>query len=1066
MKNKKLIVATMLVFLSFGFNPLCINHVFAQTDNGSSQGSDKARNKSQSSKEIRISGVVSDDKGNRVAGATVVVSGTAIGVLSGPDGQYALTVPEGSEVSVSFVGYATYKFRVGAASVYNVVIKEEANDIDAVMVVGYGTQKKSTLIGAVTQTGNKELQRTGGVTNLAQTLTGNLPGLATIQNSGQPGANDPTILIRGRSSWNSSAPYILVDGVERRMNDIDVNEVETISVLKDASATAVYGVKGANGVILITTKRGAIGKPVVTVSANTTFKVPSMLVDKLDAYDAITLRDAAIEKESVIAPTSWNDYVPFEVRDRYRNQAGLRYPEAYPNIDWQKLLTENFAMDYRANLSVSGGNKVVRYFTSASYLYEGDILKSKPKFYGEDWKPGYNNSRFNFRSNVDINITKSTTLAVNLSAIYTDRSQPATNSSDFNGQILNALYITPSNVYMPRYSNGLWGYCNSVSNGYYNPVQFLTTMGYEKIRKTNVISDFVLTQKLDFITPGLSVMGKFSFDNVFSSKQTYNPGYRLNGYYLDPAIEDASYLPGFDPADYEKTQELSTIPYYDTAHSPWKLGDETNDAGATMRRIYYQAQINYSRMFGKHDVSATGVFTREQYATGSDFMKYREDWIFRATYNYDSRYMLEANGAYNGSEQFGEGYRFDFFPSVGLGWAVNNESFLRGQTWLDLFKLRYSFGLVGDDNVPGRWLYMSQYQTNNAITGMGDTFTVRSPYTLYQQKTIGNPDIHWEKARKSNYGVDVSVLNSLLTFSFDYFTELRSDIIIPGANRQLPIYYSFYVPAANVGEVEKKGYEIVLGLRKQFGANWNVWANFNMAHVKDEILTREEPQLLSANLKQAGYPLGQIKAPISDGFMKNWDEIYSSPVYATNDASKLPGDFRVIDFNADGNYDATKDIAPYGYSDIPQNTYSATLGFDFKGFSLMLQFYGVSNVTRNVTKNNFSNGLDIAYSHAQDYWSPDNPTGTSFLPRWKAAGNMTANYYYVDGSYVRLKNAELSYTFNKAALKKLGLSGLRVYVNGNNLCFWSKELPDDREIGNGAFYPNTKRFNIGIDLKF
>lgn len=1066
MKNKKLIVATMLVFLSFGFNPLCINHVFAQTDNGSSQGSDKARNKSQSSKEIRISGVVSDDKGNRVAGATVVVSGTAIGVLSGPDGQYALTVPEGSEVSVSFVGYATYKFRVGAASVYNVVIKEEANDIDAVMVVGYGTQKKSTLIGAVTQTGNKELQRTGGVTNLAQTLTGNLPGLATIQNSGQPGANDPTILIRGRSSWNSSAPYILVDGVERRMNDIDVNEVETISVLKDASATAVYGVKGANGVILITTKRGAIGKPVVTVSANTTFKVPSMLVDKLDAYDAITLRDAAIEKESVIAPTSWNDYVPFEVRDRYRNQAGLRYPEAYPNIDWQKLLTENFAMDYRANLSVSGGNKVVRYFTSASYLYEGDILKSKPKFYGEDWKPGYNNSRFNFRSNVDINITKSTTLAVNLSAIYTDRSQPATNSSDFNGQILNALYITPSNVYMPRYSNGLWGYCNSVSNGYYNPVQFLTTMGYEKIRKTNVISDFVLTQKLDFITPGLSVMGKFSFDNVFSSKQTYNPGYRLNGYYLDPAIEDASYLPGFDPADYEKTQELSTIPYYDTAHSPWKLGDETNDAGATMRRIYYQAQINYSRMFGKHDVSATGVFTREQYATGSDFMKYREDWIFRATYNYDSRYMLEANGAYNGSEQFGEGYRFDFFPSVGLGWAVNNESFLRGQTWLDLFKLRYSFGLVGDDNVPGRWLYMSQYQTNNAITGMGDTFTVRSPYTLYQQKTIGNPDIHWEKARKSNYGVDVSVLNSLLTFSFDYFTELRSDIIIPGANRQLPIYYSFYVPAANVGEVEKKGYEIVLGLRKQFGTNWNVWANFNMAHVKDEILTREEPQLLSANLKQAGYPLGQIKAPISDGFMKNWDEIYASPVYATNDATKLPGDFRVIDFNADGNYDATKDIAPYGYSDIPQNTYSATLGFDFKGFSLMLQFYGVSNVTRNVTKANFSNGLDIAYSHAQDYWSPDNPTGTSFLPRWKAAGDMQANYYYVDGSYVRLKNAELSYTFNKAALKKLGLSGLRLYVNGNNLCFWSKELPDDREIGNGAFYPNTKRFNIGIDLKF
>ncbi|HIW65455.1 MAG TPA: TonB-dependent receptor [Candidatus Alistipes intestinipullorum] len=1010
---------------------------------------------------------MTDDKGNSVSGASVVVSGTTIGVLSDMDGRYALTVPEGCEISVSFIGYATQKFRVGAASVYNVVIKEEASDIDAVMVVGYGTQKKSTLIGAVTQTGNKELQRTGGVTNLAQTLTGNLPGLTTIQSQGQPGANDPTILIRGRSSWNSSAPYILVDGVERRMNDIDVNEVQSISVLKDASATAVYGVKGANGVILITTKRGEIGKPVVTVSANTTFKVPSLLVDKLDAYDAITVKDAAIEKESVINPTSWNDYVPYEVRNRYRDHTGLRYPEAYPNIDWQKLLVRDYAMDYRANLSVSGGNKVVKYFTSASYLYEGDILKSNTKFYGKDWNPGYNNSRFNFRSNVDINVTKTTTLAVNLAAIYTERQQPATNNSNFNGQILNALYVTPSNIYMPRYSNGLWGYSPMAAGGsYYNPLQFLTTMAYEKVRNTNVVSDFVLTQKLDFITPGLSLMGKFSFDNVFSSLQTYNPGYRLNGFYINPDIEDASYLPDFNPDDYMVTQELSTIPYYDTPLSPWKLGDESNNKNATSRRIYYQVQINYARAFGKHNVTGTGVFTREQYATGSDFMRYREDWIFRGTYDYDSRYLVEVNGAYNGSEQFGPGYRFDFFPSVGVGWAISNESFLKNQTWLDLLKLRYSTGLVGDDNVSSRWLYMSQYQTNNAITGMNDIFYNRSPYTLYQQSAIGNPDIHWEKARKTNYGVDFSVLNSLVTLSVDYFTELRSDIIILGANRQLPIYYSFYVPAANVGEVEKKGYEIVLGLRKQIGLNWNVWANFNMTHAKDKVLFKEEPRLLAANLMAEGYSLGQIKAPISDGFMKNWDEIYASPVYATNDASKLPGDFRVIDFNADGNYDATKDIAPYGYSDIPQNTYSATLGFDFKGFSLMLQFYGVNNVTRNVTKNSFDQGFDLAYSHALDYWSLDNPTGESFLPRWKAAGNMPANYYYVDGSYIRLKNAELSYTFDKRMLRKLGLSSLRLYINGNNLLFWSKELPDDREIGNGSFYPNVKRFNIGIDLKF
>ncbi len=1003
-----------------------------------------------------ISGSVKDSKGGPIPGATIIVKGKTIGTVTDYEGNFNLDVPEDSKIIVvSFVGYVPQEIEIGSKTNFAVTLEENTVGIEEVVAVGYGMQKKASLVGSITTTSSKELQRTGGVTNLAQTLTGNLPGVTTIQVNSQPGASDPEIYIRGQSTWNNTQPYILVDGVERRMNDIDVNEIETISVLKDASATAVYGVKGANGVILITTKRGSKGKPQITVSANTTMKVPSLLIDKLDAYDALWIENAAIERESVVNSGSWSDYTPPTIIERYRNQENLKYPEAYPNINWQDYLLKDAAFDTRVNVNASGGNSVAKYFTSLSYLNEADMFK-QTQFIDEDFKPGYSYDRFNLRANLDINVTPSTALSINLAGIYGSRKASDYLSIDY---VLSSLYSTASNLLMPVYEDGILGYNPETTTN--NPYDNLATKTYYKYKTTQVTSDVILNQKLDFVTKGLSALLKFSFDNSFNAVSTYvGPDLNVTKY-IDPAIEDA--LPGTeDQYIYTQVRTNNNFAFY---RRPWGLKEETADISSIARRLYYQAQLNYSREFGKHDVGATGVFTREQMATGSEFEWYREDWIFRATYGFDNRYLAEFNGAYNGSEKFGEGYRFAFFPSVGLGWSIKNEKFLEGQKWLDRLKLRYNFGFIGDDGISSRWLYMSQYEYGGNLA-LGEDFRTKSPYTIYKQTVTGNPDIHWEKAQKINYGLDFTALNSLISVSFDLFEEKRTDILISGDSRVLPAYYSIYIPTANVGKVDKKGYEFVLSSKKNINNDLYLWGNISVTHVKDKVIFKEEPQLKDPHLLAAGFALNQTKTVISDGFMTNWDEIYATPSYSVNDGYKLPGDMSVIDYDADGIYDGSKDAAPYGYSNIPQNTYSATVGANYKNWNIMLQFYGVNNVTRNTSRSNFNNSTDIAYAHALDYWSVDNPSGESFLPRWAAPGQMTANYYLVDGSYCRLKNAEIAYNFSGGILRKLTVSSLRIYLNGNNLLFWSKELPDDREYGYGSSYPSVKRFNFGVDIKF
>ena len=1033
--------------------------------------------------EKKLTGVIKDEKGDPLPGAAVMIKGTTIGTITDINGEFALSVPIDSKVLVfSFVGFKTQEIQIGNKTAFNIMLEEQAVGLDEVVAVGYGTQKKASVVGAIANTTGKELARSGGVSNLGMALTGRLAGVTTIQTTGQPGMEDPKIYIRGQGTWNGGQPYILVDGVERRMNDLDMSEVDNISVLKDASATAVYGVKGANGVILITTKRGAKGKPQLSVSANSTLRWPAGLMDKLDAYDTYMVKNSAIEREVPLLESMWGDYTPLAIALRYRNQQSLKYPEAYPNVDWQKETIKDFTMDYRVNMNISGGTDFAKYFSSLAYSTVGDLMKIRDNDRG--YKPGFGYDKFNFRTNLDLNLTKTTSLKLNMAGVFSNLKSPRNNSLEF---YLSAQYALPANAFLPQYADGRWGQSLNKDTRMANSSAYLAVSGYKQDIATDLTSDIGITQKLEMITKGLSAGFNVSFDNHFESVK-FISDYR--GYptkYIDPAIED---MPeGGDPNDYITINPVTGTNQFDWVYTPWVLYDESPDNNSAQsiyplnnlrRRLYYQAQLNYARVFGKHDVAATGVFTREQLATGSEFQRYREDWVFRATYNYNNRYFAEFNGAYNGSEKFGPGYRFAFFPSGAVGWTISEEKFMKSmENWLDKLKVRFSYGKIGDDGgLSQRWIYQTQwdYGDQMRLFQYGTTSVEQSsPYKIYREATLGNADIQWETAKKTNLGFEVAVLKNTLSGNFDYFTEDRTGILVSGSSRVVPPYFGAAAPTANVGRMNVKGYEIELRFNKVLN-DWHFWADASMTHAVDKVMEKEEPLLKDSHLLAKGFQISQTRTLISTGFIQTWDQIYASTTYATNDGEKLPGNYFLIDYDADGLIDTNKDTAPYGYSNRPQNNYNLSFGFDYKGWSIMVQLYGVNNVTRSVTFENFASNIDIAYAQTLDHWSKENPDASYFLPRWKTGkggGQYSAQADLYDGSYLRLKTAELAYTFASGRFKRYGVSSFKIYMNGNNLFFWS-EMPDDREQPNydGATNdrfcacPTSKRINLGIDIKF
>lgn len=1013
-----------------------------------------------------IQGVVVDAEKKPVVGSTVQVKETSVFTITDVNGRFSLSVPAGKRVLVvTFVGKQPQEVSIGNENNILVTLKDVVAQMEDVVVVGYGRQRKATVVGAITQTTGKELERTGGVTNLGMALTGNLPGLVTTSSTGQPGAEDPQILIRAQTTWNGSgSPLILVDGIERpgSLGTLDIASIESISILKDASATAVYGVKGANGVVLITTKRGVAGRPSIRLRSNMTVKTSSGLPGIYDAYDALTLRNFVILREINETPGNWVQVRPYPILDKYRHPANADEWDRYPNVDWQKELFRNSTNSYNASANVSGGSQFVTYFAAVDYTYEGDLFKKVQNNRG--YTPGYGYQRINMRSNLDFNLTKTTKFTTRLFGSNGVRQKPYGLADNDNWLWKSAYQVSPE-AFRPVYSDGTWGYYPAKTFDIPNSLYNLALSGLEKQTSTQLTTDFVLEQKLDVITQGLSARASISLDNSFRENgRGIQEGGSEQRKYIEPVTGAVTYegAPASTQTDF--AEQIN-----------WSNQAGSVDNTQTYRRLNYIGQINYARRFGKHDITGLGLFQRERVATGNEFPRYREDWVFRTTYNYDNRYLFEANGAYNGTEKYGPDYRFQFFPSISAGWTLSNEKFLKNKVpFLDLLKVRASWGKVGDDQAGARFLYRDQWllSGNYQLADPGSAIA-GTPYTFYRISALGNPNISWETVEKKNLGVEFGFLKGKISGSVDVFRDLRSDLFINGSDRAIPSYFGQAAPPANLGKASGKGYEAELRLNQVFKNGLRVWANISVTHAKSLQIFRDDAELLDDYRKNAGFAIGQTRSYQDYGYLKSWDDIYGSTERNGNNR-KYAGDYNILDYNGDGIIDQA-DRIPVQYTGSPQNTYNTNVGFDWKGLSVFVQFYAVNNVTRIVNFPTFNSvtNVNVAYEEGT-YWSKANGyQGDVPLPRYSVGGHesLDGTRYLYDGSYVRLKNAEIGYTIGGKSLRKIGLKSCRIYANGNNLLLWTK-MPDDRESNfssafgdaNSGAYPTMKRFNLGIDI--
>ena len=1031
--------------------------------------------------QITVTGNVTDGAADPLIGASVIVKGNAsLGTVTDFDGNFQLKVPsESSVLVISYVGMTTKEIKIGKQRSFKVTLQDDTQ-LQEVVVVGFGQQKKASVVGAITQTTGEVLERAAGIGSVGAALTGNLPGVATIASTGQPGEEDPQIYIRGAAAWNQDAqPLILVDGVKREIKSVDITSVATISVLKDASATAVYGVEGANGVILITTKRGQEGKAKIDFGFNATLKTVSKLPRKYDSYDGYMYRNQAIENELAIGgDASWAYYRPQSFINNFINQDYTVKPnydangnylgdysqaERYPNIDWQDEMFKSTAFSYNTNLNISGGTKAVKYFVSFDYQNEGDMTRIWDNRQG--YEGGYAYNRLNVRSNLDFQITKTTQFKVNLAGSNAQQKTPryyyGNSGTFFQQQNWAGAYGMPPNVFPVQFSDNSWGYYPLVSNMANSPMN-VAMSGYELKTITRIFTDFALEQDLGFITKGLIARGTISWDNQFNEGDRgisqKGGGHKTKRMYMLP--EDGVLRP--ESAIFTNTG----FDFYEEVD--WST--QAGSVSSTNRATEMSLQLFWARQFGKHNVTLMGNWKRRIQAGNAELENRREDWVFRTTYDYNSKYFAEFNGAYNGSQKFSPDNRFAFFCSGAAGWMVSEEPFmkkLKEKRIVDMFKIRGSIGEIGDDNAGARWAYMNQWAvTSKALM----TLTAgESPYQGYKESVIAAPDLKWATVLKKNLGFDYAFLGGMFAGSFDWFRDDRKDIFVSGGNRSVPSYYGAWtVPDVNKGEIKNSGFEFEIRFNKVLGNGMRFWANANYTYAHNEIKIKDDPELLPSYRRAQGYSQGQYVSFIDNGYIKTYDELYSTPAREKDDTQVLIGDHYIVDFNADGVVDETYDQAPYGYTGNPEHTYNATIGWEWKGFSWFAQFYGVTGVTRDVGLASFNNKLLTVYDNG-DWWNPINNDGDVVVPRFttQVAYNDGTQYLY-DGSYFRLKNVEVAYTWTKGWIKKLGFSSLKIYLNGNNL-FMITKMPDDRE-GNGNFsggggaYPTVRRFNLGVKL--
>ena len=734
---------------------------------------------------FKVTGKVTDNAGEPVIGASVVVVGTTRGVSTDLLGAYTIEVRRGESLRFSYLGMTDQTIAVHAQKTIDVTLQSEALNVEQVVVVGYGVQKKESVVGAITQVKGERLQSTGGMTSLSSALNGLVPGLTALSSSGKPGEEEAQILIRGMSSWTSSAPLILVDGIERRMEDVDVNEIESMSVLKDASATAVYGVRGGNGVILITTKRGVEGKMSLNVYAHTTLKTISKIPTLLSSYEGRVARNFAVENALGAKPELWSYITTMNELKKFRSGSD---PYLYPNVDWQSETLKKFAWSHKAGVDISGGTKFVKYYGFLSYLYDGDILRGRD--FGQGYVPKNDFQRINVRSNFDFQITPSTVVSADIDVVVGQERTVGANATT----LWKGVWRKAPDEYPVRYEDGTFGN-DKAKTDTENTVEVLNYSGQNVEVRTDANASLKLKQNLGMLVKGLSLNAIANFRNYYTSTGPNISGDRALTKYVDPRTGAVTW-------NYPGTYNSATHGF-DYYPNQVKVSTSTADKQVYQDQLY-QVSLNFKRTFGEgHDVTGLLLFKRQQYAKGSAFASYREEWAARVTYGFKNRYLFEANGAYNGSEKFGPGNKFGFFPSVAGGWVISNEKFFRDHVkFVDFLKVRYSWGIVGSDEGIAKWLYSTQWAKKNNEGVFGYPIGQAPNFSSAEVKVIGNPDAQWETAYKNDVALETTLFNGMWKLGFDYYWGRRTNIFISGDQRAVPPWFGASAVSANIGETK------------------------------------------------------------------------------------------------------------------------------------------------------------------------------------------------------------------------------------------------------------------------
>ena len=1011
----------------------------------------------------KISGTIIDSNdGLEMIGVNIIEKGTSNGTVTDFDGEYSLNVSSGSSVIlITSIGYETLEINVSNRSIIDLEMKEDSELLDEVVVVAYGSQKKVTVTGSVSNVSGSEILKSQAP-SLGNALAGKLPGVSTVQYSGLPGGDDPLILVRGVASLSTdgSEPLVMVDGVERSFTQIDPNEVEDITILKDASATAVFGVRGANGVILVTTKRGKVGKTQISASASYGVQTPTMFLDFVNSYEYATTynqaqrRDGLAESELRFSPEAIQH---FKDRD---------LPLLYPDMNWVDYIMKSMAPQTQENLNISGGNERARFFVSVGFLQQDGLFRT----FSTSSKEKFSYNRYNYRANLDLNIDKINSFSVNLGGRLEDR----TALPRGEGEIFESILFAP-----PMSGAGIVDGKRIVANTQYvgddmdeDPMRFYGS-GHQSTANNVLNLDLIYSAKLDLVTQGLNFKLKGSYNSTYAHTKKWE-NYQTFPTYKPYMLDDGTIV-------------------LETSGDKWKpeYSEQTN----VWRDWYAEASFDYARTFGKHDVTALLLYNQSKSYYPWPYQEIPRGYVGmvgRVTYNYLTRYLFDFNAGYNGSENFAPDKRYGFFPAASIGWVLTEESWMKDQNIFSYLKFRYSHGLVGNDYVGGRrFLYLPpEYSIHNGYYGtygggqhgynFGTTNTVFVKGAT--EDTSGNPDVTWETSVKQNIGVDLRTIGDRLNINIDFFKENRRNILImndafitaPSALVSSPINY---------GKVNNKGFEIVLNWTDKVG-DFQYTIAPNVAFNRNKIIEMAEIKQKYDYLYRTGHRVNQ---PFGYEFFNFYQEGVTEIEYEEKYGKPLPkqlgqnnlsdGDAIYVDLNDDGVI-TKEDEHAIGYPDYPEFTFSLNGSMKYKNFDFSMLWNGAANVSRslywpyNPQFGQFHNQSLVRWVY-DNSWTPETAE-TATLPRITIANEVNnspmSSVWMVDASYIRLRNLEIGYTFTSMPFLS-STSNLRVYANGTNLLTFTAFKGNDPENVGGGYqntirYPMMKNYNLGVRINF